>query len=205
MQVTPILNASDVKVAEAVIVTTGPEHINVMLDLETLGKKPGCKILTLSAVTFGEGVIVRNYFDAAIRVDTQDLLRTDKDTVDWWEKQSAEAKKAAFENVNALTLVKVLALFSEWCKALPAKPIIWGNGASFDEPILGEAYDVYKIPRPWHYRDARCYRTLRAEFMHLVSESEFKGEKHTSMADAVHQANYAEKLLSILPTKCIVG
>lgn len=203
-QHTPVLDANDIKVAEVEIVTSPAlREIDIMLDMETLGTKPGCKILTIGATTFNVGPVTnQTRFECAIRVDTQDLLKADPNTVDWWAKQSPEARKAAFENVNAVRLTRALILFSDWIDSLNCIPVIWCNGAPFDAPVLEYAYDIYNTTVPWDFRKVRCYRTLKALFGHLIVEPEFTGVKHNALADAVHQAKYAEMLMSVLPLEC---
>lgn len=173
-----------------------PPALNIMLDIETLGTRPGCKILTISAVTFGTQH--RNSFDIAIRADTQDLLTIDSKTLDWWKDQSVDAQRAAFDNPAAMTLVKGLSCFSDWIGSLNCTPKIWCKGAGFDVPILEAAYEAYKISVPWHFGNIRCYRTLEAEFKDLIKLPEFVGTKHTSLADARHQALCAEIILDKL-------
>jgi exodeoxyribonuclease VIII len=41
-------------------------------------------------------------------------------------------------------------------------PVVWGNGADFDNVILGNAYLAVNKPRPWSFWNNRCYRTVRA-------------------------------------------
>lgn len=179
---------------------SAPE-VNIMLDLETLGTKPGCKILTLSSCTFSttSNKGVSSFFDIAIRMDTQDLLKAEPATVDWWANQSEIARKAAFENVNAIVLTKALGRFSDWIAELQCTPVIWSKGATFDAPILAHAYEVYGLDVPWNFRNERCYRTLEAEFKHLVTTPpDFNGTKHTSFADAVYQAKYAQAIFEAI-------
>jgi hypothetical protein len=177
--------------------TMNTKEVNVMLDLETLGKKPGCKILTISACTFME-LESRRRFHQAVRIDTQDLLRIDPDTIDWWSKQSDVARKAAFDNPNAIVLTRALGLFSDWLAELGATPVIWGKGASFDAPVLTAAYAAYGIDIPWDFRKERCFRTLQELFKYLECKPPFVGTPHTSQADAEFQANHAENILSHL-------
>lgn len=174
-----------------------------MLDLETLGKKPGCKILTISACAFSVEEVkpVSNFFDIALRTDTQ-RLTVDQDTVDWWAKQSVLAQAAAFSNVKAVSIGIALRYFSDWLADLSEHestvPVIWSKGASFDAPILAAAYEVYGLDLPWDFRDERCYRTLESEFKHLVTPPEFVGTQHTSLADAIYQAKYAQSIYSTI-------
>lgn len=176
--------------------------INIMLDLETLGIKPGCKILSISAVTFNTGLSMnRSSFDATVMVSLQDQLKTDPNTLEWWNKQSKEAYDAVFNNPKAIRLTSALESFEEWLTVFydfGYIPTLWGNGASFDCPVLAEAYRVYGYKVPWHYRNERCYRTLLAQFGHLINKQEFEGVKHNSLADATYQANVAEHIFNAL-------
>lgn len=179
--------------------------INIMIDLETLGTKPGCKILSISAVTFNAAQYRGNYgrdsFDAAVMISLQDQLKTDQSTLDWWQKQSKEAYDAVFNNSKAIRLTSALEIFSSWLTAFVDEgctPILWGNGASFDCPVLAEAYRIYGYEVPWNFRNERCYRTLLAEFGHLINKPEFEGVKHNSLADATYQANVAELIFKEL-------
>lgn len=168
--------------------------MHVMLDLETLGTKPGCKILSISACTFGAK---RKFqLDIFVKLDSQPLLMTDEDTYRWWMTHDEELIKFTFDNQHAQPLSTALYMFAEWYKALPGEPPIWGNGATFDCPVLRAAFEYLAIPVPWHYRKERCYRTLKAEFGHLVSEPTFKGIPHRSLHDARNQAQYAEMILN---------
>ena len=48
-------------------------HRHAMTDLETLGKAPGCKILSIGAVMFNESGVGRPFY-AAINRDVQGSL-----------------------------------------------------------------------------------------------------------------------------------
>lgn len=169
--------------------------MKIMLDLETLGTKPGCKILSISAVTFCAAK--RHYLDIFVKPDSQPLLATDAKTYQWWQGQDADLVKFTFENEYAVPLAQALYMFTEWYKALGAKgPEIWGNGATFDAPVLRAAYEYLGIEVPWNFRDERCYRTLKAEFGSMVELPAFTGKLHRGLHDATYQANCAELILN---------
>lgn len=180
---------------------------HVMLDLETLGTKPGCKILSIGASVFnGPDELKDKYFYAVIDPDSQDLMDTqDPATMAWWNEQSAEARDAVFNNKYAGNLVGVLKLFNTFLENLKDSPeeriIIWGNGATFDEPIIKEAMKRYEIEPAWTFRDSMCFRTLKElGKMWGIEEPDFTGVKHNALADAAHQAKWADKILSVVYT-----
>lgn len=169
--------------------------MKIMLDLETLGTKPGCKILSISAVTFCAAK--RHYFDVFVKMDSQPLLLTDPKTYNWWQGLDPELVEFTLFNPHAVPLAQALYMFTEWYKALGAKgPEIWGNGATFDAPVLRAAYEYLGIEVPWNFRDERCYRTLKAEFGSMVELPAFTGKLHRGLHDATYQANCAELILN---------
>lgn len=175
---------------------------HVMLDLETLGTKPGCPILSIGASKFFRpNEEPHEAFSAAIdshnqyRMDIQD-----PETVNWWNAQTQEARDAVFSNPEAVYIESALASFTAWLISLKKtsedRIIIWGNGAAFDEPILKEAYNRYNLTPVWTFRDSMCFRTLKEIGKMLnVPEPEFEGQKHIAVMDAKHQAKWAYHIL----------
>lgn len=182
---------------------------HVMLDLETLGTKPGCPILSIGAVVFNTSqfYLTATNFNAAIEADTQSLMDSpDESTLSWWSEQSEEAREAAFNSPDAQPLQLVLTNFSAWLVSLTQTPedriFIWGNGATFDEPILKEAYKRYDLEPVWTFRDSMCFRTLKELGKMLgVKEPEFTGVKHNALCDAAHQAKWADQILLTIQTE----
>jgi DNA polymerase III epsilon subunit-like protein len=176
--------------------------IHVMVDIETLGTKPGCKILSIGAckfqLEFGDLVCT---FEQAIDPINQALMdEPDPSTLAWWNEQAEEARNATFNNPNARNIVTALTRFNDWLAALrqpsDRKMYIWGNGATFDEPIILEACKRYGIKVEWTFRDAMCFRTLKEiGKMYGIKEPEFVGVKHSALHDAMHQASWADKIL----------
>lgn len=170
---------------------------HVMLDLETLGTKPGCPILSIGATTFLTPAPTSYYL--VIQEGQAKMDNPDPDTIAWWAKQSEEARAEVFNNPNALHIYDALITFNNWLVALKQTPedriIIWGKGATFDEPILQEAMKRYGITPVWTFRDSMCFRTL-AEVgkMCFVSDPEFQGARHNALHDAEHQAVWAEDI-----------
>ena len=170
-------------------------EINVMLDLETLGKRAGCGILSIGATTFDESC----NFHAKILPSSSlaDGLHEDIDTLRWWNTQDPAIKADAFS--GTLQLDSALVLFYDWVKALgDTRDIyIWGNGADFDLPILGHAYAVLGIGKPWAPFNGRCYRTLKKLLPHVKPGTK-NAARHNALEDALYQARHARQLLAML-------
>jgi hypothetical protein len=185
-----------------------------MVDLETLGTRPGSVILSIGAVFFDPASgLLGDSFHQVIDVASCCVagLKGDHSTIKWWEKQSAEARvtyEVAFGtrvSANpAEPLVKTLEAFNSYLAVGgpaegPKHVRLWGNGAAFDNALLREAYILANLTLAVPFFNDRCFRTLKAlgsEFG--VVEPEFEGERHHALADAIHQAKWALKVFEAL-------
>lgn len=133
---------------------------NLMVDIETLGTRPGCIILSVSAVEFNVDDITSYMFDMPVDPRSCELLglKTSIDTVMWWMKQDQKARDRVAD--GGVDIKRVLELFSSsWGPWKDTR--IWCNGASFDFPILTAAYEAAGMQAPWPYYNERCYRTMK--------------------------------------------
>lgn len=169
----------------------------IIVDLETLGTKPGSAILSLGAVVFGKNGPTEKTFYCAI--DLQSCvavgLTIDPKTIGWWMGQSAEARKV-FSDEAALRIHSALSAFAMFCvqHAFDIKDVeIWGNGANFDNSLLGAAYDVCGITPPWVFWNDRCYRTMKAMYPNIPL-TERTGTHHNALDDAISQARHLVQL-----------
>jgi hypothetical protein len=163
-----------------------------MVDLETLGTGADAVIVSIGACTFGidEHHLFYSNVDAQSCVDAG--LRMDAGTVLWWMRQSDEARKALYEpSAPAAKLRNVLEEFAEWYTNTVQGGALWGNGATFDNVILRNAFSAVGLAAPWKYTDDRCFRTLRAMYP-SVEVPPIKGVAHHALDDAIWQAKYAE-------------
>jgi 3'-5' exoribonuclease Rv2179c-like domain len=164
----------------------------VMLDLETLGNKPGSVIVAMGAVKFGEGRILDTFYE---RIDARSCveagLEMDPETVMWWLTQEDGARLEITK--PGAPLGSVLSLFSVW---LGEDVEVWGNGATFDNVLLVDAYDAVGIPRPWRFSRDRCYRTVSAlrPDVALVRA----GTHHNALDDATAQAEHLMRVLAAM-------
>lgn len=158
---------------------------NVMVDLETLGNGSHSVIISMGAVRFNETGLFDVFYR---RVDPQSCvdvgLRSDMSTIMWWMQQSDEARAAFKEKGDHIA--DVLAEFAVW---MPRNACLWGNGATFDNVILSNAYKAVALPQPWEFWNDRCYRTMKNLFKD-VPAPKFDGAKHNALDDAIHQAKH---------------
>ncbi len=154
---------------------------NVMLDIETMGKTSQAAIIAIGAVKFGHTVTGRFYKIVNLQSSLDAGLEVDGDTILWWLKQDKEAQQEFLS--TAASIVDVLSAFTFW---VGKNPVVWGNGATFDNVILTNAYKKCGMKRPWDYRSDRCYRTVRS--MYPGVESVRDGIYHKAVDDAENQA-----------------
>lgn len=178
---------------------------HIMLDLETLGTKPGCIILSIGAVVFSPKYGLGAEFNRIISTKSCVAagLISEADTVAWWGRQEPKAKEvlAQARCEAAWDLRRTLADFALFIAANGGKvdARIWGNGSDFDNVILAHAYAAVNAPLPWKYYRNRCYRTLKS-FAPALTADEREGVHHDALADAKHQARHAIKLLQKMAT-----
>lgn len=158
---------------------------DLMADLETLGTKPGCVIVSIGAVRFdrdGDGWATDTAHEFYARVSIEDCLRcglsASGSTIEWWMQRAAKWPPPT----DALPLSVALLCFSKFIE-LGAPPRIWAHGATFDPPILVSAYDAVSLPVPWSYRQVRDTRTLFDE-----AGLDYRTEAHHALDDARAQA-----------------
>ena len=165
--------------------------IQVMLDLETMSVRSNAAIASIGAVKFevGTGIIDQFYRTVDLRTCKAVGLHIDPETVEWWNKQSKEARQALLK--DNVSLNQALDDFTEWFgrSSLPT----WGNGAGFDNVIMENAYQAVGSKRPWRPWEDRCYRTIKNIIQ--VPADERQGVYHNALDDALHQTRHLLKIL----------
>jgi hypothetical protein len=172
---------------------------NVMIDLETLGTRAGCKVLSIGAVEFTENHLGHSFYQEAER-GSQFGLHESSETLKWWSEQNQQAKQHLFVEQGKSKLSEVLGAFTNWLKSVGgvdqdglAKVCVWGNGADFDNAVLITAYAVIRGEQaPWHHHNNRCYRTLKN--LNLKVSIVRQGVHHNALDDAKSQAEHAIRL-----------
>lgn len=169
-----------------------------MLDLETLGTRPGSIIKTIGAVRFD--VLERKITDEFYAcIDTADAeregLKFDAATVVWWLKQGDDARAALTK--RGLPLKTVLNHFFLWIEKNGRVDEMWGNGANFDNALLSEAYRIASGGVvPWPFWADRCYRTMKALNPQVKYERAANSTAHNALDDARDQAIHLMQIIN---------
>lgn len=164
-----------------------------MLDLETLGTRPGCVILTIGAVKFdpyslkepGPGIYMRVDADEQIAMGRE----VQEDTLKWWMDQAEDIREEALGEADR---VSVEYMYTELNRICVGVQNIWAQGPVFDIAILENIYRQYGWPTPWQFWQIRDSRTLFG----VHGDPRVKGREghHNALADCVYQAQGVQQI-----------
>lgn len=174
---------------------------NIMLDLETLGTSPNAAVVAIGACFFD--IDTREIGDTLYRIlDLAAVVRgggeMDASTVLWWMARPEDARRTIYQQQNSCTPEFALQEFFRFVADNSTRdPLVWGNGASFDNVILSQMYCRHQIAQPWNWWNDRCYRTVKAGYPPV--NLDFIGTKHNAIDDAIHQARTLIEILNPAP------
>lgn len=167
---------------------------SVMVDLETMGTGERSAIVSIGAFKFELGIVQKLeeivedqkfYRPINLKSAVVNGGRMDSDTVMWWMEQEDAARKALKGGDD---IVKVLTELSGF---IGSDKMLWGNGATFDNVILRNAFSMCKVKYPVRYKNDMCFRTARK----LLGDGyESVGTKHHALDDAITQGLHIQKI-----------
>lgn len=172
--------------------------MNVMVDIETLGVRPGSVVLSIGAVQFSDAGLGAGFYRA---IDVFDSLMcglaVDPETVEWWRKQPPEIRGAVMNEPHRLE--DALRAFAKFIDRRPAEDMVWAKGPDFDLVLLDAAYRAVGLRLPWSYRMARDVRTMVALAPDV--EPQQNNAKHNALRDAEYQADHVMRVYQRLGLK----
>lgn len=161
--------------------------MDISIDIETLGTKPGSVILSIGAVAFDRNGSVEDTKPFYAAIDLEDSLRlgmtTDAATIKWWLTQDQLPRQQAFSGTEELK--NVLADLRTFIK-LRTPEFIWAKPPSFDISLLESAFEIVGLELPWTFRQPRDCRTLF--YLTDTHQPEY-GTAHNALDDAISQAH----------------
>jgi len=175
------------------------KHLDIMVDLETLGTDDDAAIISIGAVVIElneerlTGAEFYNVIDLDLTNDDE-IGSISASTIIWWMQQSDQARKAFTNKTHSKSLGTTLLSFIDWLMNqsyqfdVSEKQIrIWGNGATFDNVILRNAFKRTKQRPPWPFWGDMCYRTMKNMYPNVKAASR-QGTHHNAVDDARFQA-----------------
>jgi exodeoxyribonuclease VIII len=125
-------------------------------------------------------------------------------TIAWWLQQPEAARMEMVRADTAMHLAEALIVLKRWLEAVSGgnskELFVWGHGATFDISLLEDAYRRCKLPVPWHYRNVRDLRTLRALAPPdlVLTAPSAEGNLHVAVDDAIMQAAWITQCTAAL-------
>ncbi len=181
---------------------SSPEPIeHVMLDIETLGKGNNACILSIGAVKFNPftNTIYDSFYVPVDPESCQALgLKIDASTVMWWLAPERDEGRTAMADEVRVDLPSALYGFVDWFGE--DKPV-WGNGSTFDNVIMSNAFAACNIDQPWKFWNDKCYRTLKGQAKSIKLKRE--GTYHNALDDAISQAKHMQAIVEYLGLKTL--
>lgn len=173
--------------------TPAIRYNNIMIDLETLGLTADSVILSIGAVKFNPtGAICDEAFYTVVDIDDQRDRHINGSTLAWWVKQGESAQKV-FDAPKKSSLDAALEDLQAFVDH--AEYSVWSNGADFDIPMINHALRTRGYGPLFKHWNHKCFRTLKGLYPN-VPKPPFEGTQHNALMDAIHQAKWAQALLT---------
>lgn len=179
-------------------------YTHLMVDMETMGNSPDAPIVSIGAVFFdpSTGNTGAEFYQVVSLESSMSFgMKPDASTIQWWLKQSSEARSAILVD-EAMGLLETLELLADFIAENAANGShtvqVWGNGCSFDNVILRRAYTLTDTPFAvpfWNDRDVRTMVELgKSVGINPRFDIPFEGEMHNALSDARHQVKYVSAI-----------
>jgi exodeoxyribonuclease VIII len=159
-----------------------------MVDIETLSIDSNDIIIAIGAVQFDlkRKSIISTFYKIINPTEKDGVI--DFDTIKWWMRQEDSVRSIFNAPGNSLKEV-LLSLTDFFLFDYNQETIrVWGNGASFDNVILANAYKRCGLKKPWSYNGDMCYRTIKSLYPHVKIKRE--GDHHNALDDAISQTKH---------------
>jgi len=156
---------------------------DVMLDLETLGTRSTSAIIQIGACYFDRdtGEIGQTF---SMNVAFDPRFTVDHRTIMWWLLLPEEARQSVAHDHYSIDMV--LQTLCGWIKEAE---YVWSH-ATFDMPILNNAFEVCGVEFPVPYKRMRDIRTLMDLADHHGNKEERQGIHHNALDDCRFQVEY---------------
>jgi exodeoxyribonuclease VIII len=179
-------------------------YTHLMVDMETMGSGPDAPIVSIGAVFFepSTGNTGAEFYRVVSLESSMSFgMKPDASTIQWWLKQSSEARSAILVD-EAMGLRESLELLADFIAENAANGShtvqLWGNGCSFDNVILRRAYALTETPFAvpfWNDRDVRTMVELgKSVGINPRFDIPFEGDMHNAFSDARHQVKYVSAI-----------
>jgi hypothetical protein len=177
-------------------------RLDIMVDLETLGKSVDTPIIQLCAMAFElETGDVVDVYEVKVQLESKTVI--DLNTLRWWLQTDKELLTTLLtDTVRRVSEREALLGFKSWIYGLrltygvdESQTYLWGNGILFDNKIIQGKMEHYDLCYPIFYRNDRDVRTLLDLYCaknnvdpRAVAKTMYEGLKeHNAFDDCVAQ------------------
>jgi hypothetical protein len=171
--------------------------MDCMIDLESLGTRPDCAILTLGAVKFDPYTPDKFGNSLYFRIDVDEQLalgrEVQEDTLAWWSNQAEDVREEALGQEGRVSLET---MYCNLNRFLVGVENIWCQGPAFDIVILENIYRQQGWPTPWQFWQIRDSRTLFG--VHGDPREKGKAGLHNALEDCISQAQGVQAIYHAL-------
>jgi hypothetical protein len=189
--------------------------MDVMIDIETLGTKPGCVVLQVAGLAFNRSEMISppgnvttetfakmDRFNAYILPASQAKyeLKADLGTLQWHLNLPRTALiRACSEGKDIADVLREFYLWIAEHLRHDYEGMIWCRGTDFDPPILEETFKRVGMPTtPWQYWQKQDLRTLLGTAFGALRQKpipilegtpleELQGQEHNALDDCIRQ------------------
>lgn len=181
-------------------------RLDIMTDIETLGRGSDSTIIQISAIAFdiATGEHIASFNQIADIEKNENPIKATGDTIKWWVNTDKELF-AKLLTSGEYSSEQVLRNFHSWLTSLVPKEdmkkvYLWGNGILFDNKMIQHQLELIGLKYPIFYRNDRDVRTLLelASLKLGITEEEVKEKykdenlvAHNAFDDVIYQIHLA--------------
>lgn len=191
-------------------------RIDIVTDIETLGRRTDSTIIQLSAVAFdlyGDKII--DSFDKMIDIEKETMV-VDGCTVKWWLNTDKELLSKIILSEESIPINQAIRDFRDWIDKMDninydnKNTYLWGNGILFDNKMIQAQMAKHNLQYPIFYKNDRDMRTILelASLKSGLSESYIKNlckrdelHEHNALDDCLFQIDVIRKCYNIIMDK----
>jgi DNA polymerase III epsilon subunit-like protein len=172
--------------------------IHAMLDLETMGKSPGCVVTHVAIVLFdppNPTPLKTLHIHLSMTEQVKAGLTIDPSTIKWWLKQSNEARE-----IFKMDSYPISSLIDYIDSMIDRDTYVWSH-ATFDIPILNSLLQAFGYRSPINYKKCMDIRTAQ-ELYRIKYKRDAIADKvgiaHRAVDDCKSQINLICKIIGDL-------
>jgi len=172
------------------------------IDLETLGTNTLDTVLSVGICEFNKenGNILKT-LQINFSIPENKTIPCTLATIKFWMEQAShnlDAVMDSFYSKETYSYKEGLIKLSNFIDKKDEHEI-WANGTKFDIGMLENLFTKYSLRVPWKYNSDRCMRTLKMFCGKLeIDSKDYKFVPHSALSDAIWQAKYISKALSLI-------